>query len=133
MGITVYGRKAIRRFERETCQRIVHAVGWPTPLITTTQHGHYQRIAPGYWRMELWGSPTTCGLGLSSCRVMFGLDQAGVPRWFMRGACDVCGVGPYLPHYYDCPVLLRLLADPAINPDYYPRPVHLPLWWAAPK
>lgn len=128
MGITVYGRRTIRRLERETGERIVHAAGtW----ITTVDHRHLEWSwagdaacppTPAPWR------PVPCPGLLASCRLLFGMDQDGRRRHFMRGACDRCSVEPEQPHRHDCPVLVDLLAWPSINPDYWPVPVHRPRW-----
>ena len=128
MGITVFGRKAIRRVERETGLRIVHMAG---PWLTTIDHVHYQRKDnnPDRWVLVDWDGPH-CGVNLYSCTVLFGRDGEGYRRHFMRGACDSCGTTAYMQHHWDCPTLLRLLTWTDINPDYWPVPVHLPMWFS---
>lgn len=132
MAITVYGRRRIRAIERATGERIVHAAG---PWVTTVDHRHLEWLAEEVWLMLPPAEAGVCapGVALSSCRTMFGTDEAGARRHFMLGACDVCGAGPTEQHRHNCRVLLDLLARPSINPDYWPRPVHRPLWQDDPR
>lgn len=127
MGATVYGRRAIRRFERQTGEQIVHAAG---PFVTTVDHRHLA------WTGEHWTEleqDTHCGVSLSSCRALFGEVDHGVHRGFMRGPCGTCGVGCSMLHRADCAKLAGLLGWPSVNPDYWPRPVHRPMWMDDPR
>ena len=122
MGITVYGRRTLRRLERITGERLVHAAG---PWLTTVDHRHL------VWEDDAdeWvAMPGPCTLNLSSCRLLFGVDWTGERRHFMTGGCGECWVEPAQPHRYDCSILLELLDWPSINPDYWPVPVHRPRW-----
>jgi len=123
VAITVYGRRVIRAIERETGERIVHAAGL---YATTVDHRHLQWVDG--WTARPWTDAADCGVRLSSCRTLFGVDELGAPRHFMAGACTVCHVGPGEPHRHWCGVLLDLLGWPSINPDYWPKPVHRPMW-----
>lgn len=129
MGITVYGRRAIRRFERETGEQIVHAAG---PYLTTIDHRHL------IWTGERWSElesshAGSCGLPtrLSSCSKLFG--YGGHYRGFMRGPCRDCDADCGQLHYWDCPTLDEILDWRSINPDYWPRPVHRPRWLDDPR
>ena len=128
----MYGRRAIRRIERATGERIVHAVEAAGGTMATTVDHRHLAEALG-WAAVCWRTPTDCGAGLSSCRDLFGRDEAGAPRHFMRGACWWCDVGPAELHRAWCPLLSRLLGWRSINPDYWPRPVHRPLWRDDPR
>lgn len=135
MGVQVYGRRAIRRFERETGEQIVHAVNLGGTILTTRDHRHLA------WTGEQWteleqsdgGNDNpwpACGLAtrLSSCSLLFGEAKHGVHRGFMEGPCSTCGVDCSQLHRADCSKLATILALPSVNPDYWPRPVHRPLW-----
>jgi hypothetical protein len=124
MALHVYGRQARRRFERQTGERIVWAAGvW----LTDIGHGHWRWHQPrAVWLPLPWASDTDCGLHLASCRTLFGVDRDGAPRHFMLGGCDRCAAGVREPHRWDCPNLLT--AMDSVDPDYWPRPVHRPLW-----
>jgi hypothetical protein len=136
VGITVYGRKAIRRVERAIGEQIVHMAG---PWVTTRDHKHL------VWRGGDWHPATTspadvdgsgCGVHLWSCGILFGRDTGGVPTHFMRGQCAAkpgCGAGPGQLHAWNCPHLQTILEMNTINPDYYPRPVHRPQWLDDPR
>jgi hypothetical protein len=134
MGAAVHGRKAIRRVERETGEQIVHmASGW----FTTVDHRHFGWDGAA-WRPLIaqiqigrYGSPCGLPVALSSCRWLFGEPEEGFTRGLMRGPCGTCGVGCSMLHRADCIKLLSLLAY--VNPDYWPRPVHRPLWADDPR
>lgn len=123
MAITVYGRKAIRRFERETGERIVHAAG---PYLTTIDHRHLAWTGE-YWT-ELEATFGGCGLPtrLASCWTLFGYGS--YYTGFMRGPCRDCEADCGQLHYWDCPTLDHIMDLPSVNPDYWPRPVHRPRW-----
>lgn len=132
VGITVYGRRAIRRIERATGERVVHAVETAGGTMATTV-GHRHLAEALGWAAVCWRTPTDCGANLWSCRALFGADGTGARVHFMRGACPDCRVGPGELHRAVCPALADLLAAPTINPDYWPRPVHRPLWRDDPR
>lgn len=133
MGATVYGRRALRRFERETGEQIVHAMG---PYLTTVDHRHLG------WTGDEWVElvqtvSDQCGLAVqfSSCSTLFG-DASGdcgerYHNGLMRGPCGVCGVGCGQLHLWDCARLDTLLGW--VSPDYWPRPVHRPRWLDNPR
>ena len=127
MGAIVYGRRALRRFERETGEQIVHAVG---PYLTTVDHRHLG------WTGERWTELEPldghCGLPVrfSSCYELFG-NGPGWQRQLMRGLCHDCGTASGALHRWDCDRLSRLMAW--VNPDYWPRPVHRPRWMDDPR
>ncbi len=133
MSITVYGRKSIRRFEREIGEKIVHASGeW----VTTLDHRHFWWDGCAWQQLPLQpDSEYPCGVPyLSSCSLLFGRDENGHSTHFMRGACSgSCGAGPGRLHAWDCTHLRYLLEFRSINPDYYPRPVHRPMWMDDPR
>lgn len=121
MGATIYGRRALRRFERETGEQVVHAMG---PYLTTVDHRHLAWTGERWTELEPFDGH--CGLPtrLSSCYELFG--DGGYYTGLMRGPCRICGVGCGQLHMWDCGKLGRLLAW--VNPDYWPRPVHRPRW-----
>lgn len=130
MGATVYGRRAIRQFERETGLKVVHSTG----ILTTIDHRHLG------WDGERWielepfdGSPCGVWPPQSSCSILFGRDADGRRTHFMRGECLTCGAGSGELHRWDCPTLDMLLSWSSINPDYWPRPVHRPMWQDDPR
>jgi hypothetical protein len=133
MGVTVYGRKAIRRVERETGERIVHvAGGW----FTTVDHRHFGWDGAAWQPLAQvpagrYGSPCGLPVALSSCRWLFGEPEHGFTRGLMRGPCGTCGVGCSMLHRADCTKLLSLLSH--VSPDYWPRPVHRPQWIDDPR
>lgn len=133
MAITVYGRRAIRRVERELGFRVVHMVGYRLPVVTTIDHEHYQRTDRGYWIRLDWRGYTDCGMALTSCGLLFGRARDGVPANFMRGRCSRCHAGASTLHRWNCPTLIELLDWPSINPDYWPTPTHRPLWMDDPR
>lgn len=132
MSATVYGRRAIRRIERETGEKIVHMSG---PFATTADHRHLG------WTGEEWvelaqtsddcGIVSLVGYGLSSCSWLFGDSRFGFARGLMRGPCSQCGVGCGELHRWDCGRLNTLMTH--VNPDYWPRPVHRPMWQDDPR
>lgn len=128
MGITVYGRRLIRRWEGQTGERIVHAAGaW----LTTIDHRHLEWTGHDDGT-DRWAPMATCP-PLSSCLLMFGRDEHGARQHFMLGACSKCDAAPGQGHRHDCGVLLDLLSWKSINPDYWPRPVHRPMWTDDPR
>lgn len=134
MGATVYGRRAIRRVERETGLQVVHMNG---AMLTTVDHRHYLRTLNGGWG-ELAQTDISCmgGLysyGYSSCRMLFGEPDTGFTRGLLRGPCRTCGVGCSMLHRWDCAKLNEVIRWPSLNPDYWPRPVHRPRWFDDPR
>lgn len=136
MGLHVYGRRARRRFSRQTGDQIVWAVGggherWGLWL-TSIEHGHWQWDQQRFmWWPLAWVSDTDCGLHLASCQTLFGINEHGAPRNFMLGCCARCPARPGQPHLWNCPTLLTVLG--CVDPDYWPRPVHRPLWMDDPR
>lgn len=138
MGLHVYGRRALRRFERETGEQIVHAVG---PYVTTVDHRHLGWNGAKWVDMAIfapqWPHNDPCRLPvrLSSCTTLFGDLSGGCGQHFhsglMRGPCRECGVGCGQLHLWDCARLDTLLGW--VNPDYWPRPVHRPRWLDDPR
>lgn len=128
MSATVYGRKKIRRWERETGLLVVHAVaaGRDGPLLTTVDHRHFSVDEDDRWGEDDWWGATDCGCRRYSCSLLFGLDPDGAPRHFMLGVCKKCCAGPAQPHLRLCPIFLELMDWRSINPDYWPTPVHRP-------
>ncbi len=128
MGATVYGRRALRRFERETGEQLVHAA-WS--FLTTIDHRHLARAGEEW--VELHQLSFDCGLPtqLSSCRWLFGEPEHGFTRGLMRGPCRTCGVDCGQLHRWDCAKLDELVGH--VNPDYWPRPVHRPMWQDDPR
>mgnify|MGYP001561449236 FL=1 len=130
MGATVYGRRAIRRFERETGEKLVHA----STFLTTIDHRHLGWTGERWTELEPFdGSPCGAWPPLSSCRILFGRDESGRHVHFMLGECLTCGVGVAEPPEWWCPTLDMLLSWSSINPDYWPRPVHRPMWQDDPR
>lgn len=132
MGATVYGRKALRRFERETGERLVHA---SDGFVTTVDHRHL------IWLGERWselepGVNGGCGIWprRSSCDLLFGdsTPGGGFGTELLRGPCRECDATCGMLHRWDCSRLDRAL-DMAVNPDYWPRPIHRPLWYDDPR
>lgn len=136
MAAIVYGRKALHRFERETGERLVWAAG---PWVTTIDHRHLARADDGWHEIPDQDAAATvpgyspCGLptALSSCRWLFGEPEFGFTRGLMRGPCGQCGVGCSELHRWDCGRLNSLMTY--VNPDYWPRPVHRPMWMDDPR
>lgn len=130
MSVTVYGRRAIRRIERATGEKIVHATG---PWATTVDHRHLA------WTGDEWAElhqlSFDCGLPtrLSSCGWLFGESDHGFTRGLMRGPCRSCGAICGELHRHDCSKLATILGSSAVNPDHWPRPVHRPMWQDDPR
>lgn len=127
MSATIYRRRALRRFERETGEKLVHA----SVALTTIDHRHLVWDG-GRW-VELPQTSDDCGMelwrgyGLSSCIWLFGDTRGdGFTRGLMRGPCNTCGVGCSELHLWNCEKLDSLMGH--VNPDYWPRPVHRPRW-----
>jgi len=134
LGATVYGRRAIRRVERQTGLRVVHMTG---SILTTVDHDHYWEQGDGAWGL-LEPIADTCamgrfGYGLSSCQMLFGEPEYGFTRGLLRGPCRTCGVGCSELHRWDCAKLHYVLSWGSVNPDYWPRPVHRPQWMDDPR
>lgn len=134
MGATIYGRRAIRRVERETGLQIVHMGG---AMLTTVDHRHYLRTLNGGWG-ELTQTADSCmggryAYGYSSCRMLFGEPDIGFTRGLLRGPCRTCGVGCSELHRWNCAKLNEVIRWPSLNPDYWPRPVHRPRWLDDPR
>lgn len=126
-------RKGLRRLERTTGEKLVWATGeW----VTTVDHRHLRWSSLNcrwYEMLEQDAAATVpgyspCGLpvALSSCRWLFGEPEFGFTRGLMRGPCSQCGVGCSQLHRWDCDRLSSLMEY--VNPDYWPRPVHQPMW-----
>jgi hypothetical protein len=130
MGSMVYGRRAIRQFERETGEKIVHA----STFLTTVDHRHLGWTGERWTELEPFDG-SDCGVWppQSSCGILFGRDHEGARTQFMLGECLTCGAGPGEAHHFGCSILDMLLSWPSINPDYWPRPVHRPQWVDDPR
>lgn len=134
MGAVVYGRRALRRFERQTGERIVWATG---PFLTTVDHRHLAWTGERWTELEQSGTDgpgSPCGLGrtaLASCTFLFGEVERGFTRGLMRGPCRYCAAGDSELHRWDCTKLDELMQR--VNPDYWPRPVHRPMWLDDPR
>jgi len=121
MGSTVYGRRYLRRMERALGEQLVHAVD---NLVTTVDHRHFA------WDGQEWHpvepADGLCGLEgrYASCGLLFG--TAGYLRGLMRGPCHECGAGPGALHRWNCRRLAAAMG--MVPPDYWPRPVHRPMW-----
>lgn len=132
-----HSRKGLRRLERATGERLVWATdNW----VTTVDHRHLFQGTGGQWYpIEDQEAAATvpgyskCGLptALSSCEWLFGEFEFGFGRGLMRGPCHKCGVGCGELHRWDCEKLSSLMDY--VNPDYWPRPVHRPMWMDDPR
>lgn len=131
MGATVYGRRALRRFERETGEQLVHA----SSILTTVDHRHLAWDGDGWMVLpqttDDCGTQIYLGYGLTHCHYLFGEPRLGFTRGLMRGPCRTCGVDCGQLHRWDCAKLDRLIEH--VNPDYWPKPVHRPLWQDDPR
>lgn len=128
MAITVYGRRAIRRMERETGEQLAWAAG---PYVTTVDHRHLLWTGERWSELEQPDYTGGCGVSLSSCRWLFGEVDYGFTRGLLRGPCRACGVGHGELHQWNCDKLNGLMGY--VNPDYWPRPVHRPQWLDDPR
>lgn len=131
-----YSRKSLRRLERATGEKIVWSTGnW----VTTVDHRHSVWDGTDWHPIEDQEAAATvpgyskCGLptALSSCEWLFGEPEFGFTRGLMRGPCKTCGVGCSQLHRWDCAKLSSLMEY--VNPDYWPRPVHRPMWMDDPR
>lgn len=130
-------RRKLRRLERATGERVVWSTGnW----LTTADHHHLVRDTAGRWysipdqeAAATMPGYSKCGIptALSSCEWLFGEFEFGFGRGLMRGPCKTCGVGCSELHHWDCAKLDSLMEY--VNPDYWPRPVHRPLWMDDPR
>lgn len=132
MGATTYGRRALRRLERATGERLAWATG---PWVTTIDHRHFGWDGHDWHPLPPNPAPAnpnitpTCGLPtrLSSCTWLFGDPRDGShTTGLMRGPCRACDAACGELHHWQCSRLVWLLG--AVNPDYWPRPVHRPMW-----
>lgn len=121
MGATTYGRRYLRRLERATSEKLAWAVD---QYITTVDHRHFAWEG-GDWHPVL-ARDGHCGLEgrYASCSLLFG--QGGYRRDPLRGACHECDVRGGELHRWGCTRLATAME--MLSPDYWPRPVHRPLW-----